>query len=167
MRLEASWAFASLTSTVYRGVSRPRAYFHISSQDGSSNAGTRLVSPQIELVVESAIELFSLQRIQPPFSALVRQIQAYCHWAGLKPPHRKTILRRVHATSCGRAAIFTKCRPVSYFLSEKIKSHRIGAEKKIPVNVFKHTNFGNPVSNVSWSFGRITSLNSNSAPRVL
>ena len=35
-------------------------------------------------------------------------------------------------------------------------------------NVFNHTNFGNPVSNVSSSsFGRITSLNTSSAPRVL
>jgi len=35
-------------------------------------------------------------------------------------------------------------------------------------NVFNHTNFGNPVSNVSSSaFGRINSLNGSSAPRVL
>jgi putative transposase len=60
-------------------------------------AGTRLVSPQIELIVENAIESFYLQRIKPPFSALVRQVQVDCHRAGLKPPDRKTVRRRVAA----------------------------------------------------------------------
>ena len=60
-------------------------------------AGTYLVSPKIELIIEKSIESFYLQRIKPPFSALVRQIQTDCHQADLKPPDRKTIRLRLSA----------------------------------------------------------------------
>jgi putative transposase len=75
---------------------RPRTSTLIPKTRGRK-AGTRLVRPQIELIVEKAIESFYLQRIKPPFSALLRQIQADCHGAGLKPPDRKTIGRRIAA----------------------------------------------------------------------
>jgi putative transposase len=60
-------------------------------------AGTRFIHSKVELIVENAIDSFYLQRIKPPFSALVRQVQADCHRAGFKAPDRKTILRRVSA----------------------------------------------------------------------
>jgi putative transposase len=60
-------------------------------------AGTCLVSPQTELIIERAIDTFYLQSIKPPVSALVRQIKAECHQAGLKPPGRPTIQRRITA----------------------------------------------------------------------
>ena len=75
---------------------RPRTSTLLPKNEGRK-AGTWLVSPQIELIVEGAIESFYLQRIKPPLSALVRQVKADCHQAGLKPPDRKTILRRVSA----------------------------------------------------------------------
>lgn len=75
---------------------RPRSSTLLPKTEGRK-AGTWLLSPQIELIVESAIESFYLQRIKPPVSALVQQVKADCHRAGLKPPDRKTILRRVSA----------------------------------------------------------------------
>ena len=75
---------------------RPRTSTLLPKAEGRK-AGSRFVSPEIELIVESAIHSFYLQRIKPPFSALVRQIQAECHREGLKAPDRKTILRRVSA----------------------------------------------------------------------
>lgn len=75
---------------------RPRLSTLLPKAEGRT-VGTRLVSPQIELIVENSIEFFYLQRIKPPFSALVRQIQADCHQAGLKPPDRKTIRLRLSA----------------------------------------------------------------------
>jgi putative transposase len=75
---------------------RPRTSTLLPKAEGRK-AGTWGVSPQIEQVVENAIESFYLQRIKPPFAALLRQIQADCHHANLKPPDRKTILRRVAA----------------------------------------------------------------------
>jgi putative transposase len=75
---------------------RPRTSTLLPKTEGRK-AGTWLVSPQIELIVEDAIESFYLQRIKPPLSALVRQVQADCYRAKLKPPDRKTILRRVSA----------------------------------------------------------------------
>lgn len=75
---------------------RPRTSTLLPKAEGRK-AGTWGVSPQIEQVVENAIESFYLQRIKPPFAALLRQIQADCHHASLKPPDRKTILRRVAA----------------------------------------------------------------------
>jgi putative transposase len=75
---------------------RPRLSTLLPKAEGRK-VGTRLVSPQIELIVENSIESFYLQRIKPPFSALVRQIQADCHQAGLKPPDRKTIRLRLSA----------------------------------------------------------------------
>jgi len=75
---------------------RPRLSTLLPKAEGRK-VGTRLVSPQIELIVENSIETFYLQRIKPPFSALVRQIQADCHQAGLKPPDRKTIRLRLSA----------------------------------------------------------------------
>jgi putative transposase len=73
---------------------RPRLSTLLPKAEGRK-VGTRLVSLQIELIVENSIESFYLQRIKPPFSALVRQIQADCHQAGLKPPDRKTIRLRL------------------------------------------------------------------------
>ena len=78
----------------FRG--RPRTSTLMPKAEGR-RAGTRFVRPQIELIVENAINYFYLQRIKPSFSALVRQIQADCHREGLKPPNRKTILRRISA----------------------------------------------------------------------
>jgi hypothetical protein len=75
---------------------RPRTSTLLPKDEGRK-AGTWLVSPQIEQIVEASIESFYLQRIKPPLSALVRQVKADCHQAGLKPPDRKTILRRVAA----------------------------------------------------------------------
>jgi putative transposase len=75
---------------------RPRTSTLLPKTEGRKT-GTRFVSPEIELIVESAIHSFYLQRIKPPFSALVRQIQADCHQGGFKSPDRKTILRRVSA----------------------------------------------------------------------
>ena len=82
---------------------RPRTSTLLPKAEGRKT-GTRHVSPQIELIIENAIESFYLQRIKPPFSALVRQIQADCHRAELKPPDRKTILRRVSALDERRIA---------------------------------------------------------------
>ncbi len=59
--------------------------------------GSTLLSPQIELIVETVIQSFYLQQIKPSFAALVGQIQVDCHGAGLKAPDRKTIRRRVLA----------------------------------------------------------------------
>jgi putative transposase len=64
---------------------------------GGRKPGSRLLKPQIELVVENAIRSFYLQRLKPSLSALVRQVQADCHSAGLKAPDRKTIHARVLA----------------------------------------------------------------------
>jgi putative transposase len=75
---------------------RPKTSTLLPKAEGRK-AGTRFINPKVELIVENAIDSFYLQRIKPPFSALVRQVQADCHRAGLKAPNRKTILRRVSA----------------------------------------------------------------------
>jgi putative transposase len=75
---------------------RPRTSTLLPKAEGRK-VGTYLVSPQIELTIEKAIESFYLQRAKPPFSALARQIYADCHQAGLKPPDRKTIRLRLSA----------------------------------------------------------------------
>jgi putative transposase len=75
---------------------RPRTSTLLHKTEGRK-AGARFISPEVELIVENAIHSFYLQRIKPSFSALVLQIQADCHRAGLKPPDPKTIRRRVLA----------------------------------------------------------------------
>jgi putative transposase len=75
---------------------RPRTSTLLQKTEGRKS-GTWLVSPQIELIIENAIESFYLHRIKPSFSALVRQIEADCHRVGLKSPDRKTVQRRVSA----------------------------------------------------------------------
>jgi len=80
---------------------RPRTSTVLQKTEGRKS-GTWLVSPQIELIIENAIESFYLQRLKPSFSALVRQIQADCHRAGLKSPDRKTVQRRVSALDARR-----------------------------------------------------------------
>jgi putative transposase len=73
---------------------RPRTSTLLHKTEGR-RPGSRFISPEVELIVECAIDSFYLQRLEPPFSALVRQIQADCHRAGFKSPDRKTVRRRV------------------------------------------------------------------------
>ena len=75
---------------------RPRSSTLLPKAEGRK-PGSRLLKPQIELVIDNAIRSFYLQRLKPPLSALVRQIQADCHSAGLKAPDRKTVRLRLLA----------------------------------------------------------------------
>ena len=85
---------------VYRSLAafrtRPRTSTLLPKPAGRKT-GTRFISPQIELVIEKAIDSFFLQRNKPPLSALVRQIKADCHQYGFKCPDRKTVLLRISA----------------------------------------------------------------------
>jgi putative transposase len=73
---------------------RPKVSTLLPRSEGRKS-GTCFIRPEIELIIDRAIQSFYLDRLKPPFSALVEMIQTDCHQAGFRAPDRKTILRRV------------------------------------------------------------------------
>ncbi len=57
--------------------------------------GHRTLDAAREEIVRLAIDKHFLKRTQPPISQLVRDVQTNCLSAGLKPPHRRTIVARL------------------------------------------------------------------------
>ncbi|GAC1348504.1 MAG: DDE-type integrase/transposase/recombinase [Acetobacteraceae bacterium] len=61
--------------------------------------GTRVLSPEVELRIEDAIETVFKQRERPSVARLRRDIRQNCEAAGLAPPSRKAIEARISAQS--------------------------------------------------------------------
>ncbi len=58
-------------------------------------AGHRALDAPREEIIQKAIRTYYLKPTQPPVSQLVRDIETDCAVAGLKPPHRRTIEKRL------------------------------------------------------------------------
>ena len=61
--------------------------------------GHRLLSPEVEAIISTAIESLFLQPERPTLAKLGRDIRTICRGAGLKPPSRSAIAARVSARS--------------------------------------------------------------------
>jgi len=59
--------------------------------------GHRLLSPELEAIISTAIESLFQRPERPTLAKLGRDIRAICHGAGLKSPSRKAIAARVSA----------------------------------------------------------------------
>lgn len=57
--------------------------------------GHRTLDPVREEIIHATINKHYLKRTRPSISQLVRDVQADCLSAGLKPPHRRTIVARL------------------------------------------------------------------------
>ncbi|MEO1607686.1 MAG: helix-turn-helix domain-containing protein, partial [Pseudomonadota bacterium] len=57
--------------------------------------GHRALDARREEIIEKAIRTYFLKPTRPTVSQLVRDIETDCAAAGLKPPHRRTIERRL------------------------------------------------------------------------
>ncbi|MEL6207976.1 MAG: Mu transposase C-terminal domain-containing protein [Pseudomonadota bacterium] len=57
--------------------------------------GHRTLDPAREEIINAAINKHFLKRTRPSISQLVRDVQTDCLSAGLKPPHRRTIVARL------------------------------------------------------------------------
>jgi len=57
--------------------------------------GHRTLDRNLEEIVRATINAYYLKRNRPTVSQLVRDVQTTCMSAGLKPPHRRTILARL------------------------------------------------------------------------
>ncbi|HML42682.1 MAG TPA: helix-turn-helix domain-containing protein [Hyphomicrobium zavarzinii] len=57
--------------------------------------GHRMLDEKREEIVRTTINAFYLKRTRPTVSQLVRDVQTNCMSAGLKPPHRRTIVARL------------------------------------------------------------------------
>jgi len=57
--------------------------------------GHRTLDPAREVIIQAAIKKHYLKRTRPSISQLVRDVHADCLSAGLKPPHRRTIVARL------------------------------------------------------------------------
>ena len=57
--------------------------------------GYRALDGRREEIIRSTIKLFYLKPTRPTISQLVRDVQTNCMSAGLKPPHRRTIVARL------------------------------------------------------------------------
>lgn len=58
--------------------------------------GHRVLDDQREQIVRTTINAYHLKRTRPTVSQLVRDVQTNCISAGLKPPHRRTIVARLN-----------------------------------------------------------------------
>jgi putative transposase len=86
-------------SYVYRLLARyrcrPQTSSLLSAQQRGRPEGTRLVDEQREALIKSAIQDFYLQQERPRITDLMRDIQQRCHQLNVKPPHRRTVHKRV------------------------------------------------------------------------
>lgn len=57
--------------------------------------GHRVLDEKREKIIKATIKAFYLKRNRPTVSRLVREVQTNCISAGLKPPHRRTIMARL------------------------------------------------------------------------
>lgn len=57
--------------------------------------GHRTLNPVREEIIHSAINRYCLKKTRPSISQLVRDVHADCLSAGVKPPHRRTIVARL------------------------------------------------------------------------
>ena len=57
--------------------------------------GYRVLDDQREQIIRATITAYYLKRTRPAVSQLVRDVQTNCTSAGLKPPHRRTIVARL------------------------------------------------------------------------
>ncbi len=58
-------------------------------------SGHRALDGRREEIIQQAIRKYYLKPTRPPISQLVRDIQTDCSVAGLKPPHRRTVEKRL------------------------------------------------------------------------
>ncbi|MFC5386463.1 Mu transposase C-terminal domain-containing protein [Aquamicrobium segne] len=58
--------------------------------------GHRTLDEKREKIVRTTIKACYLRRTRPTVSQLIRDVQSNCISAGLKPPHRRTIVARLH-----------------------------------------------------------------------
>jgi putative transposase len=86
-------------SYVYRLIARyrrrPQTSSLLTSDQGGRPEGTRLVEPQREALINAAIHDFYLQQERPRMTDLMREIQQRCHQLNIKPPHLRTVQKRV------------------------------------------------------------------------
>jgi putative transposase len=57
--------------------------------------GSRVLDPNLEKIIETAIKDFYLRREKPSLASLHREVQQACHKAGATPPSYKAIQSRV------------------------------------------------------------------------
>ncbi|TIM19634.1 MAG: transposase, partial [Mesorhizobium sp.] len=57
--------------------------------------GHRVLDDKREEIIRATINAYYLKRTRPTVSQLVRDVQTNCISAGLKPPHRRTIVARL------------------------------------------------------------------------
>jgi len=98
----AAHALGLSTAQVYRLLGAYRAnpvtQSLVMSRPGPAK-GHRLLSPEVEAIISTAIESLFLQPERPTLAKLGRDIRTICRGAGLKPPSRSAIAARVSARS--------------------------------------------------------------------
>jgi len=62
---------------------------------GDDECGSRVLDPNLEKIIETAIKDFYLRREKPSLASLHREVQQACHKAGATPPSYKAIQSRV------------------------------------------------------------------------
>lgn len=67
-------------------------------------AGHHSLDERREEIIRSTIKAFYLKPTRPTISQLVRDVQTNCMWAGLKPPHRRTIVARLSDVDLQKSA---------------------------------------------------------------
>ena len=85
-------------ATAYRLVKLFRAggtVFSLVDRKRGRPEGHRTLDEKREEIVRTTINAFYLKRTRPTVSQLVRDVRTNCVSAGLKPPHRRTIVARL------------------------------------------------------------------------
>ena len=91
-------------SVVYQLVAqyrkRPRTSTLLLGHSGRP-LGSRLLEPQREAVIQSAIQHYYLTKERPRIADLMREIGAICQQRGLRPPNFRSVKRRLNAFDPG------------------------------------------------------------------
>ncbi|WP_114187231.1 DNA-binding domain-containing protein [Microvirga aerophila] len=66
--------------------------------------GRQLNEPEVEKLIAEQIECFWLRRERPTLKALIERVHDACRVAGLRPPNRRTIQRRVNELDLQKTA---------------------------------------------------------------
>ena len=95
-------------SYVYKLLARyrrkPQTSSLLASDSGGRPEGIRVVDQQREQLIRAAIHDFYLQQERPRMTDLLRTIQQRCHFLNVKPPHVRTVQKRISDIDAKRRA---------------------------------------------------------------
>ena len=78
------------------GQPKPSLCIHVPGVEQGGEKGHRALDEEREEIIRATISAHYLKQTRPTISQLVRDVQTNCVSAGLKPPHRRTIVTRLH-----------------------------------------------------------------------